>query len=176
MSAPDLANWVTLAMTVLTGWMAYETRRMAKVASDSLKASRQPHLALHSIDVAQGPISGPASTANQLGAQITLQLRNPGQVRLTYDVEVADFIINGADGPRGPYENHVGVIFPGDMHAFRLPAIPLAYPLPDGATGTLNFRVRYWAAANERFSLEFTISFMISAEVKWAYQRGPVYA
>jgi hypothetical protein len=54
--------------------------------------------------------------------------------------------------------------------------MPLARPLPHGTTGTLEFRVKYWADPNKRASLEFTVMFVISTDVKWAYQSGPKYA
>jgi hypothetical protein len=179
MSAPQPFDWITLAMAVLTGWMAWETRRMAKVASDSLLAAQQPYMSLHAVDLSQGKIAGPHSTAGSLGVQITLQLKNPGSVRINYDVELADFTIAGHLGPRGPYDNHAGVIFPGDVHGFRLPPLVLPSPLPlstTGVTGTLTFRARYWATPNERRTLDFTIGFVASADLKWVYQRGPTYA
>ena len=163
-------------MAVLTGWMAWETRRMAKVASESLKASQQPHMSLHAMDLIQAPIAGPYATAGKLGAQITLHLKNPGNVRITYDVELADFVVNGDSGPRGPYDNHAGVIFPGEVHGFRLPPLVLNAPLSMPATGTLTFRARYWSAPNERQTLEFTVSFVASTDMKWVFQNGPTYA
>lgn len=170
-----LSDGLSLAMTAVTAWMAWETRRMAKVASDSLKASREPQLCLHTVDLHQGPIAGPYPTAGSLGAQITVQLKNPGQVRINYDVEQADLVLDGNPGSRGPYDNHAGVIFPGDTNQFRLPPVLLKSPLASGATGTLAFRVRYWSHPNERYSLEFTIGF-IASNMKWVYQRGPTYA
>ena len=176
MSAQQPFDWVTGLMAVLTGWMAWETRRMAKVASESLKESRQPYLSLHAVDLTQAPIGGSHPTAGMLGAQITLHLKNPGQVRVNYDVEIANFDINGNAGPGGPYDNHAGVIFPGELHEFRLPPLVLSAPLPMPATGTLSFRARYWAVQNERHTIEFTISFLASANMKWVYKSGPTYA
>jgi hypothetical protein len=176
MSDSSATDWVTLAMAVFTAWMAWETRRLAKVATDSLRESRQPQLSLHAIDFLQATIAGPYPNAGLLGAQLTLQLKNPGHVRIVYDVEIADVVINGISGPPGPYDTHSGVIFPDEIHGFRLPPIPLGEPLPNGATGTLNFRVLFRANPNERASLAFTVGFVISSDVKWAYQSGPTYA
>jgi hypothetical protein len=176
MTNPSLTEWVTAAVAVFTAWMAWETRKTAKAAAASVEAAQQPHLSLQTIDFAQGPIGGPHPAAGQLGAQLTLGLKNPGQVRIVYDVEMADLTLNGAASPPGPYDNHSGVIFPGDVHGFRLPPMPLSSALPHGTTGTLKCRVKYWADPNKRASLECTVMFIVSADVKWTYQSGPKYA
>lgn len=176
MSSPSSIELLTLAVAAFTGWMAWETRKVAKVAAASQEMALQPHMSLHSIDIAQGLIAGPYPNAGKFGAQLALGLKNPGQVRIVYDVEVADMILNGEAGPQGPYDNHASVIFPGDVHTFRLPAMPVSGPLPHGTTGTLKFRAKYWADPNKRSSLECNVGFVVSTDVKWAYQGAPKYA
>jgi hypothetical protein len=171
-SDSQVSDWLAIGIGAITAWMAWETRRMASVAKESLLLSQEPYLSLNSIYMTQGPRAG----TGQLSAQIKLKLSNPGRVRINYDVESAEFTIGAVKGPVGPYENHFGVIHPGEVTEFFLPALEIPKELAPGTQGTLSFRVRYWSLPEERKSLSFTVEYVAIPNFVWVYKNGPTYA
>jgi hypothetical protein len=109
-----------------------------------------------------------------------VKLRNPGRVRISYDVERADFTMLGAIGAQGQWNNHNGVLHPDEESSFYL--LPLAIPrgLAIGDSATTAIRVRYWDDPNIRHTLSQELEIVVTGvnplRWRWSYTAGPTYA
>jgi hypothetical protein len=55
----DAIGWLTAFVAGVTAWMAYETRRMARVASQTLALEQRPYLALINVKAYPGDPTTP---------------------------------------------------------------------------------------------------------------------
>jgi hypothetical protein len=180
MNGTQLSAWLTLAVAAFTGWMAWETRRMAKAALGSVAAAAKPELAFTNLELKQAMSIDPNGGPDFLGVQVKLLFDNPGRVRVNYDLERVDVELRGKSAPIGFYDNHRGIIAPRGSAGFYLSAARLDSALELKDMMLLRLRVRFWASPQTRELLTFALRVVIIGRAPlqwhWVFTDGPTYA
>lgn len=172
---------VTLLLAFATVWLAVETRRMARATKEMVSLAAEPYLSFASLDLERATLLGVNGHPDRTGYVIPIKLRNPGQVRITYDVTNADVTLNGIAYPPTAFDNHNGVIHPGEETLFRYPFFECQDLPKVGLSGTLECEIGYWSLPSARNSLHFKLRFNIASidqhhrTVHWTYMSGPTY-
>ena len=176
----ELTGWLTLFVAAFTGWMAWETRRMAKAALASVAAAARPELAFTNLELIHGPTIDPNGGPDFLGVQVKLTFSNSGHVRLNYDLENVLIELRGKSFPVGFYDNHRGIIPPGGNAGFYLSAIPVDSALEFKDVLMLKIRVKFWAAPETRELLTLALRVVVlnraPLQWRWVFTDGPTYA
>jgi len=182
MSDASIANWLTLGLGAATTWMAIATQRMAVATRMMSELEARPYLAFVALDLNQQmkePTAFQPERPN--GLQPSIRLRNPGRVRITYDVHEIDFTLNGKHYPAKNFANHMGIIHPDETVVFLHPLIPTDFVIAPGMVGELGVKVMFWATPDRRDTLSFRMQFSLGRvdgkiSISFVFLEGPTYS
>lgn len=174
-----MGNFLTFALCVLTGVLAIATWRMATATQQLTEVTSAPYLTLQGFDVTPALLRNESTGVETAGVRPQLRLKNPGQVRVTYDVQKIAITLAGSDLTTTDFENHIGVIHPGEDTLFLYPFVAWSGQLSPGMSGTLDFEAQFWATPQRRQTLKlkfrFTVTGLDPRRIEWVYLEGPTY-
>jgi hypothetical protein len=132
----------SVAATVITAWMAVETRRMAITANKSLEIERAPILGLRDVKVELSADAAAPTAAKAV--RVGVELFNAGRVPLSYRMKSISVTFGGRPTDTGTFLSRGGLVLPGSSTVFWYPRIPLdpaveAFPV----TGRVKFTFEY---------------------------------
>lgn len=155
---------------------------MSAAAQATVELDSTPYFSFTGITLNQVTAIRQLTAEQKHYVQLVLSFKNPGRVRLVYDVERADLVFCEKAVPLGQYDSHSGVLHPDEANTFFIPDALLERPLHGGDTTTLNLSVRYWSQAANRHLLKVTIKVTVlsvdagTINAKWTFASGPSYA
>jgi hypothetical protein len=132
-----ISNWYIFAVivstiaAVVTAWMAFETRRMAKAANKALELERMPILGLKDVRVEVAPKKTEPDTPEGddkfvlSGVRIGLELFNAGRVPVKYKVNSLTVSFANRVPESENYLSRSGKVLPGGSTVFWHSGIPL---------------------------------------------------
>ena len=178
--AQDITNLLTLALGAATVWLGWETRRVATATKDAVQLQSRPNLSIVKVEAVVGQIRMVAN-ANQVPAiRFALCLSNPGQVRVTYEIESIAVTYETAQLTNPTFSNRGGVIHPKDETKFFYPWIPAPYPPQPTHGGEATFRINYWSTLNHVEHVEGRLKYWLQHQnlgtTEWIWLDGPRYA
>jgi hypothetical protein len=182
MSDASIANWLTFGLGAATTWMAIATQKMAAATRKVAELEAQPYLAFVHIGLNQQMKEATAFQPERPnGLQPSVLLRNPGRVRITYDVHEIDFILEGIHYPAKNFANHLGVVHPDETVTFLHPVVPTDFVIAPGMSGQLGLKVMFWATPGNRQTLSLRIRFDLGRiegkiHVSYVFLEGPDYS
>jgi hypothetical protein len=173
-------EWFTGLLAFATLWLAFATSRMAKATKQLVALSAEPYFSLAGVDLIHTPND---RVTGKTGYAVSLTLRNPGQVRILYDVSEMSVNLASIDYPPSGFANRGGVIHPGETFTFDSPFFECAAPMAAGLTGTVDFDAWFWAIECERKRVRFKVQLKLvdvssdgrQGRIKWVYLSGPTY-
>jgi hypothetical protein len=121
--------------------MAKATKQMAVLAAE-------PYLSFVALEVIAAV--DPRTTPPTPGFDIRLHFLNPGQVRVTYDVQLIIVTLAGVEYQPTTFYNHTAVVHPKETSIFNYPSFECHTPMSPGLEGTLEFKAKFWAEENDR--------------------------
>lgn len=185
-SNSDLIGLITSVVTLLLGiatvWMAFETRRMANAARDSVTLSTQPCLSVRSIEFWPGRLQFPTDPVGQTTPCFSAKLRlvNPGKVVVRYKI-TDTFLSMDSCGPYNPdYANTEGVIFPGEQIEIYFSSLKIIDEFSLKSKGSLRAKFKYWSTEQDKRELACDVSLHVTTLTPfaciWFHQEGsPFY-
>jgi hypothetical protein len=182
MSDASIANWLTFGLGAVTAWMAIATQRMAAATRKMAALEAQPYLAFVAMDLNQKMKEATAFQPERPdGLQPSVRFRNPGRVRITYDVHEIDFIFEGKHYPAKNFANHLGVIHPDETASFIHPVVPTDFVIAPGMSGQLGLKVVFWATPDSRQTLSLRLRFDLGRvegkiHISYLFLEGPDYS
>jgi hypothetical protein len=138
----DAIGWLTAAVVGVTAWMAYETRRMAQVASRTLTFEQRPYLAFIAAKAYPGDPAKPVFRP-------IIVWENKGRVLIHFKVEVVEVAAETSVPSSPALKGSEGVAFPGVRVEFEGPTIA-GVDVDQFWRGSLHFKVCYGTAADNR--------------------------
>ncbi|MGB7310927.1 MAG: hypothetical protein WBC67_17845 [Candidatus Acidiferrales bacterium] len=168
-----LSDLLTLIFAGATVWLAIATQRMARATRELLALSAEPYFSFAGIDILM-------ITGDPKGYAARLRLRNPGQIRITYEVQDIIMSVSDIDYPPTAFVNSGGVIHPGEEIQFTYPQFACAVPPISGVSGALRFDGSFWASPAQRKRLTLTVQWLLVEEenelkTRFTYLSGPTY-
>ena len=120
-----------IVATIVTAWMAVETRRMARVAADALALERAPVLGFRDLRVELGVTGAPvgASPPPAIPVRIGVELFNAGRVPVRYKLRSFNVTLSGRTTDSPSFISRGGRVLPGSSTIFWHSSIPLDPPL-----------------------------------------------
>jgi hypothetical protein len=114
------------------------------------------------------------------GLRPIVRLRNPGRVRVIYDVHEVSFSLEGKHYPAGNFDNHIGVVHPGETATFFYPVMNTGSVIAPGMTGELGIKLLFWRSPDRRERLSFKLRFYVALSdgknlVSFVFLEGPSY-
>jgi hypothetical protein len=176
---------LTGLLAAVTAWMAIATQKMASATREMLKRDAEPQLYLCAVNartVYKG--GGLGSELRVVGVQPSFTLRNPGRVRVSYEIERMEITLKGREWPR-----EVGFELSNVLHAdqemsiFHSP-IPSDAPMGPGETGICSLIVAFWKAPKERHKFTLKVRFSmekvsdnekVASLCRWLFVEPPTY-
>jgi predicted RNA-binding protein YlqC (UPF0109 family) len=141
---------ISAVATVVTAWMAVETRRMAVVASEALNLERAAILGLRDLKVevvANTPASGDVGAIGSVGIQsvrVAVELFNAGRVPVRYKMRSFKVTLEGRATDTGQFVSRGGRVLPGSSTFFWHPSVQLNPPVTTfPAKGRVQFEFEY---------------------------------
>ncbi len=177
-----MLEWLTGLLALMTGWLAWETRDMARATKTMAELSAEPYLSFIRLDLAPSVRPASGTQPEQRGYTFPLTLMNPGQVRVAYEVDNVLVTLDGRNYPPDAFDNRGGYIHPKEEVIFNYPFFECATPLAAGLTGFLDFDLRFWTVETKHQRLTFRLRFWVSElsdthrKVSWVFMTGPTYA
>src|SRR6266446_6572650 len=114
MDAQIVTNWLTAALGAATVWMAFETRRMASAAKESIELESRAYFAFRGIDLKLAQVLDPSTKNPVPGVRVALRLGNPGKVLVRYHVNSIACSLTFPSGDMTKLATKGGVVFPGE--------------------------------------------------------------
>ena len=180
MDAPEIANWLTLALGAATVWLGFETRRMAKATKESVELQAQPHLALVALDAVLRGTKSDGTLVAGAAARLALRLSNPGSVLVNYEVETLAVTFDGIEVEHPKFETRGGVIHPKSENKFFFPWITTQNVLRPGMVGEIKLKINFWASLlsvqHVTARLTYELQSIEPPYIEWIYLEGPTYA
>ena len=180
MDAQILILLLTLGLAIATVWLAFETRRMATATRDLVELQGRPYLAFTGLQLALSPALNVSSDDQGTSARLALQLSNPGQVLVTYEVDDLEVTFEGVKIKNPTFDNRGGVIHPKDQALFFYPSITTPSALRPGVSGEVGFKIRFWSSPHRQHHLDARLRYQVtsieSGHLEWLYLEGPRYA
>jgi hypothetical protein len=170
---------LTLALAFATVWLAFETRQMAKSTRDLVELQGRPYLAFAGLRLVFSPALNLLAEAQGTSARLALQLSNPGQTLVTYEVDDIEATFEGVKLQNPTFENRGGVIHPKDGTLFFYPSITTPSPFRPGVKGEVRFKIRFWSSPLREHRLDARLRYVVTSIepglVEWIYLEGPKY-
>jgi hypothetical protein len=156
----------TLMLAGLTGWLAWETRRMAKATQEMMALEAEPQLRVKDIVIGQSP----TAIAGGVVGQHQIILWNPGKLVVYYQVDHWRSDIDGlsaasAVGVKRP----IGVVHPAAEERFFCLTITVPATRPDPTPSRLEFDISYWTVKSKKRRLRGSID----QPIRFGPNRGP---
>jgi hypothetical protein len=174
-------EWITGLLALMTGWLAWETRDMARATKKIATLSAEPYLSLGQVHVEGRRLLANGPNSPTIGFVVVLVLRNPGQVRICFEVKNFVVALDGKRYPPSAFDSRGGYIHPTEETNFFYPFVESSTQLTPGLTGTVEFEAAFWAVERERHSMALKVLFSIvgledgKLAVKWHYTSGPEF-
>ena len=175
-----MLEWLTGALALMTGWLAFETRRMSRATLQMANLQAEPDLGISgcSFDIADGvDPQNPAQMRQGIRPKFTLL--NPSLVRVTYTLRECLVTIANVPKPMMQIENAVGVVHPKATLDYFYTFIEVAHPIPEGFSFKLNLVADFWAVPEIRSTLSCKLECILEnaarGALKWVFLEGPVY-
>lgn len=135
MDSQTFTTIISTCAVVFTAWMAYETRKMAKISNEAFKLEKTPILGVKDILVEVPAIEETDQQNKGNNLQILKWIRvgvvlfNAGRVPLQYKVDKCEvsFVQRIADSEK--YLSKGSIILPGSSASFWHPGITLSPPI-----------------------------------------------
>jgi len=181
LTAAIILNWLTLALAGVTAWMAFATQKMALATREMAKLDAEPYLSFSSIDVRTiGRRAAPDHPLKIVGLQPLVCLKNPGRVRISYEIEKIDFTLKGKHYPLEKGNDLSNVLHPGETISNFYSMIPSDIALGPGDGGLCSLIIAFWRIPEERHALSMAIRFTFEKtgdelRIGWRYIDGPAY-
>ena len=181
MSDASVANWLMAGLAAVTGWMANETRKMAASTREMAKLDAEPYLSFVAIDIKNLAMqTSPTEKAKAYAIHPSVRLRNPGRVRITYDIQEFDITLRGIHCPSSNFDSRMGVLHPGEESTFFYPMIPSDVAMTPGDNGQCTLKVMFWRSLSERHILSLKVRFHLeqignNVQIAWFYLESPTY-
>jgi len=171
---------LTLALAIATVWLALETRRMARATRDLVELQGRPYLALAGLQLTLAPALSLLTEDQGTMARLALQLSNPGQVLVTYEVDDIEVTFEGVKIQKPAFDNRGGVVHPKEEALFFYPAITTPSPLRPGVKGEVRFKMRFWSTPHREHYLDARLRYQVTSidpgRIEWLFLEGPRYA
>lgn len=178
--AQILANLLTSLVALVTVWMAVETRRMARTAQDALLLESRPYLSFDGLQIERAVIQTIASPEGDPSLRVSIRLRNPGRVRVVYEVQQMLLELEGDPAPAAIFETTGGVLHPDEQNLYYYSWVLADRGRALWQNGAVDFRVAYWATPGRKETLAAKVLFIIKGtdplNWDWHYKHGPTYA
>jgi hypothetical protein len=153
MDTQTLLNVLTAVLAVATVWLAIATQLMARATKQALELEATPYLTFAGPHIVVGkmPLTVPdAERASTV--RLGLGLRNPGKVRVQYEISTIRMTLNALTIENPTFTSHGSYIFPGETGVFWYGTLQVNGDLIVPSQGTAEFEVLYWAADSKRKS------------------------
>jgi hypothetical protein len=137
----DAIGWLTASVAGVTAWMAYETRRMARVASQTLALEQRPYLALINVKAYPGDPTTPVFRP-------IIVWENKGRVLIHFKVELVEIVAQTSVPSSPALKGAEGIAFPGVRVEFEGPTIS-GVDVNKFWSGSLHFKVSYGTVADK---------------------------
>lgn len=178
----DTGHWLNLltgGLAIATGWMAFETRRMATASRAQIELQGQPHLAFGGFDIATARIASIAEGGTSAGVRLGLVLRNPGSVLVSYEVIGLTSTLGGVDLSSPSFHTFSGVIHPAETTLFLLPFVSASDGYFTGLAD-VDLEIAFWAVRKEKRVLRAKVRLEVLSldpfNWQWVYLSGPTYS
>jgi hypothetical protein len=178
-----MLEWLTGLLALMTGWLAWETRDMARATKKMAALGAEAYLAFSRIELDSHLMRANATEPERRGYNVRVVLVNPGQVRIGY--EVTEILVTIADCDYPPnaesFDNRGGYVHPREEVKFSYPFFECPVAFGPGLMGYLNFETRFSAVDSEAKTLTFRLRFWVvgvddgGRRIDWRYLSGPTY-
>jgi hypothetical protein len=156
-------DYLTAFLALATAVLAYETRRMAAATKKMVDVTAAPYLAVLRVDLQPVTKLPSATNSGGQGYKVLVFLKNPGQVRVTFEVRKIVISLERVDYPAANIDNRYGVLHPEEETTFPYPFFQCSTPLHAGMSGTVDFQADFWVVENDKKSLEVSAQFNIDS-------------
>jgi hypothetical protein len=173
-------DWIvaiaTLGLGTITGWLAWETRRMASATMRLVQIDSEPQLRIKGMAVARSPHG---ADPNLVILQIQMLLWNPGRVLVQYRVDAFPTSISGNTAhSKVKFKSMEGVLHPTGEEIFR--ALPILMPVPQTypVTGKASFDLAFWSLGRPERRVVGSCEIDIHPpghDCPWVWANGPQY-
>jgi hypothetical protein len=168
----------TLALAIVTFWLALETRRIALATAEATALQHEPQLALVGLEHTYAFGRDDKETAEILTLRVAL--RNPGSVRVNYHVNSITESLTFPVCDMTKFATVGGVVFPGTETRFILPSAKIRHPQEGDMAHQvrLTIDISFFTTANaKRHRLRATLFGQVLNDwVDWHFADGPSYA
>jgi hypothetical protein len=181
LSETSIENLLTFILGCMTAWMAFATQKMASATREMAKLDGEPYLSFSSVDIRTvGRRTAPDQPLKIVGLQPFVCLKNPGRVRISYEIEKIDFTLKGKHYPLEKGNDLSNVLHPGEVISNFYSMIPSDIALGPGDGGLCSLVVAFWRIPVERHVLSLSIRFTFEKtgddlKIGWRYIEGPTY-
>jgi len=153
---------------------------MAIATRQSVELQSIPYLAFAGLEYANAKAQNLASASEHPAVRIGVQLLNPGQVLIQYEVEAITVTFENESLADPKFDNRGGYIHPKSETIFRYPWIFVpAFPKP-GQGGEVQFKINFWSStfriSHMTARLRYTLQGADLSRVEWQFLDGPTYA
>jgi hypothetical protein len=101
---------LTAGLAVMTGWLAWETRDMARATKQMALLSAEPYLSLLRVHLEGRREAAAGLNSPTVGFILRLVLSNPGQVRIYYEVRTFLVTLDRGTFPPSKFDSRGGYI------------------------------------------------------------------
>lgn len=176
----DITNLLTLVLAVGTVWLAIATHGMASATREAVALQAQPYLAIDGVVLGFVNLLDQPSKSPAQAVRVALLISNPGQVRVTYEVEEIHSTFEGEGASNSGLLTRRSIVHPKAQLQFFCPLIPFGLPSKAGQAGEVAFKIAYWASLHKvnhvEGRLKFTYSNVETGRVEWLWLEGPSYS
>jgi hypothetical protein len=176
----DLANLLTLCLGGATVWLGWETRRMAIATRQSVELQSIPYLAFAGLEYANAKAQRLVTATEHPAVRIGVQLLNPGQVLIQYEVESFTVTFESESVKDPKFDNRGGYIHPKAETIFRYPWIFVPAAPKAGQGGEVEFKINFWSStfriSHVTARMRYTLQGDNLSRIEWQFLDGPTYA
>jgi hypothetical protein len=180
MTPQDVTNILTAVLGIATVWLAIETRRMSKAAEAQIALQSQPYLAFRGFDIIQINTPDLRNGSSIPSIRIGLRLGNPGQVLISYKIELLQSSIETLSLTSFPYSTDGGTVHPSEETLFLLPFIQPIKNVPVSSQIDFDLKISYWSVPQQKKELGAKLRLQLLSldppNWQWVFAEGPVYS
>lgn len=163
METQTVLNVLTAILAVATVWLAVATQHMARATKRAVALEATPYLSFVEPRIVIGKMPDTVAEADRRSSvRLGIALRNPGKVRVQYEVRTLRMTLNSLTIESPTFNTAGGYIFPGEVGVYWYGTIQVKGDITAPSHGTAEFEVLYWSSdAQQRSTLSQRLTYSL---------------
>lgn len=164
-------NVLTAFLGIVTAWMAYATQTMAKAAKQSIEADSTPYFAFAGLSFIPTMELDAQGQPWKKGVKLSVVLRNPGKVRVRYEMRHLRMTLNGTTLEGVQWANTGLYVHPSEDTMFHYGHLQPSAGMSSVSQGTAEIELSFWGAdETQKYQLTQHLTFILMEGDVWQHQ------